>query len=130
VTAGLPEIPAELGPGDLPNEGGLEHEAISFTKGCYLGQEVMARLHNLGQVRRRLFVVEALAPAGELTRGTVLFAGEKRVGELRSLLADESPALGLAMVHTDHVTVGDELGSAPGGARAVRVRQLAEGRAW
>ena len=57
IAAGIPAVPADIGPGDLPNEGGLEDSALSYTKGCYLGQEVMARLKNLGQVRRRLHVV-------------------------------------------------------------------------
>jgi folate-binding protein YgfZ len=83
ITAGLPVVPADIGPGDLPNEGGLEDAAISYTKGCYLGQEVMARLKNLGQVRRQLRVVRG--------RGTppvaqaALYQGEKKVGEIRSV---------------------------------------------
>ncbi|MBC8010876.1 MAG: hypothetical protein H7067_12360, partial [Burkholderiales bacterium] len=44
IAAGVPAIPGEFGPEDLPQEAGLEAVAISFTKGCYLGQEVMARL--------------------------------------------------------------------------------------
>jgi len=69
ISAGRPAVPQDIGSGDLPNEGGLEIDAISYTKGCYLGQEVMARLKNLGQVRRRLHRIhgpgaapEALAP--------------------------------------------------------------------
>ena len=37
ITAGIPAVPVDLGPGDLPNEAGVEAEAISYTKGCYLG---------------------------------------------------------------------------------------------
>ncbi|MBP7481410.1 MAG: tRNA-modifying protein YgfZ, partial [Lacunisphaera sp.] len=95
ITAGLPVVPADIGPGDLPNEGGLEDAAISYTKGCYLGQEVMARLKNLGQVRRQLRVVRG--------RGTppvaqaALYQGEKKVGEIRSVgtRADEFAALAM-----------------------------------
>ena len=60
IAAGIPAIPADIGPTDLPNEAGLEAEAISFTKGCYLGQEVMARLKSMGQVRRHLVPVQGL----------------------------------------------------------------------
>jgi len=51
IAAGIPAVPMDIGPADLPNEGGLETDAISYTKGCYLGQEVMARLKSMGQVR-------------------------------------------------------------------------------
>lgn len=131
IAAGIPEIPAELGPGDLPNEGGLEHEALSFTKGCYLGQEVMARLRNLGQVRRRLFIISVVAPKADVpNEGAALFAGEKQVGEVRCMCADHPPAIGLAMLHTSHVKVGDRLATAPGGPEGVQVDALAAGRAW
>ena len=52
ILAGIPAVPADIGPGELPNEGGLERDAISYTKGCYLGQEVMARLKAMGQIGR------------------------------------------------------------------------------
>ncbi len=131
VAAGLATIPSEIGPGDLPNEGGLEHEAISFTKGCYLGQEVMARLKNLGQVRRRLYVVRL--PSGAVTPAsrTELFVGDRRVGDLRSLFEREGgDALGLAMLHTAHVSIGQGLATAPGTAATLEIVRLAEGRAW
>lgn len=85
ILAGVPAVPRDVGPGDLPNEAGLEDEAISYTKGCYLGQEVMARLKAMGRVRRRLERVVA-------ARGSVppvpsaLFQGDKVVGELRSVV--------------------------------------------
>src|SRR5690606_4378085 len=41
IGAGIPAVPRDIGMGELPNEGGLEATAISYTKGCYLGQEVM-----------------------------------------------------------------------------------------
>ncbi|HEX3730728.1 MAG TPA: folate-binding protein, partial [Opitutaceae bacterium] len=52
IAAGIPAVPRDLGPADLPNEGGLEAAAISYSKGCYLGQEVMARLKSRGRLRR------------------------------------------------------------------------------
>lgn len=98
VAAGIPKVPQDVGPGDLPNEGGLEAVAISYTKGCYLGQEVMARLKAMGTVRRRLVRVRAdgrLPPAVPCA----LLQGEKRVGELRSAVADGAGGfIGLAMI--------------------------------
>jgi tRNA-modifying protein YgfZ len=98
IRAGRPEIPTEFGPGDLPNEAGLEADAISFTKGCYLGQEVMARLKSMGQVRRRLVVVEGAGPVVAVP--AALHAKGKRVGELRVAVADSAPDsfVGLAMI--------------------------------
>lgn len=128
IAAGVPEIPTELGPADLPNEGGLEHDALSFTKGCYLGQEVMARLHNLGQVRRRLFVVSLASETPVPAPGGELFAGEKRVGELRRGVAHGSRQVGLAMLHTTYAKAGDSLAFARGAAPVVAVERMAEGR--
>lgn len=82
IESGLATVPRDIGPGDLPNEGGLETEAISYTKGCFLGQEVMARLKNLGQVRRRLHVTSG--PGECPAAGAPLFAADKKVGEFRS----------------------------------------------
>jgi folate-binding protein YgfZ len=101
IAAGVPAIPGEFGPQDLPQEAGLEEVAISFTKGCYLGQEVMARLHAMGRVRRRLLRVagEGGAPAS----GCGLFAPEapgKSIGELRAAVDDGCGGwIGLAMVN-------------------------------
>ena len=96
IRSGIPAVPADLGPGDLPAEGGLEVEAISCLKGCYLGQEVMARLKAMGQVRRRLVRVcgKGVPPPvpAKLTQGS------KPVGELRSVVRNGSEFLGLAMI--------------------------------
>ena len=96
IAAGIPAIPADIGPTELPNEGGLEREAISYTKGCYLGQEVMARLKSMGQVRRRLVPVrgEGAAPA---VPAPVYQAGRK-VGELRSGAVEGAGWIGLALI--------------------------------
>lgn len=102
IEAGMPAIPAEVGANDLPNEAGLDEVAISYTKGCYLGQEVMARLKNLGQVRRRLLRVAGNRPNSPALPAP-LFASGRQVGELRSLAATESGAIGFAMITLMHV---------------------------
>jgi tRNA-modifying protein YgfZ len=96
ILAGIPGIPQDIGPGDLPNEGGLDESAISYTKGCYLGQEVMARLKNLGQVRRRLHVV--CGPGAAPAVLASLYQGEKKVGEIRSAAARGGEFAALAML--------------------------------
>lgn len=120
IAAGIPAVPRDLGPADLPNEGGLEAEAVSYTKGCYLGQEVMARLKAMGQVRRRLVRVRSVGP--ELPAAPVpLYAGEKAAGELRSAAADAGGAIGLAMVSLIAVGAARTLALQPGGTAAVEI---------
>ena len=103
IAAGIPLVPTDIGPADLPNEGGLDDAAISYTKGCYLGQEVMARLKNLGQVRRRLVVVRGRGALPAMH--AALFQGQSRVGEIRSRAGAGEDFVALAMlslVKLDH----------------------------
>lgn len=98
IQAGIPAVPTDVGPTDLPNEGGLDESAVSYTKGCYLGQEVMARLKAMGRVRRKLLRVagEGVPPA---PLPLELWQGGRKMGELRSVVADGTGGfLGLAMV--------------------------------
>jgi len=103
LDAGLPAIPEEFGPADLPQEAGLEGVAISFQKGCYLGQEVMARLKAMGQVRRQLWRVagagDAVPPPGAPLRG----AEDRPAGEIRGAVTDgDGGWIGLAMISLLH----------------------------
>jgi hypothetical protein len=121
ISAGAPVVPRDLGPGDLPNEGGLEETAISYTKGCYLGQEVMARLKNLGQVRRRLRVVRG---SGEPPRSQdPLYQGQKKVGELRSVAEDGKGFVAFAMLSLVPFDPAAALSLKPDGDPTVRLDQ-------
>ena len=120
IAAGIPAIPPDIGPGDLPNEGRLEEDAVSYTKGCYLGQEVMARLKNLGQVRRRLCVVQGSGtPPGP---GTPLFQHEIKVGEIRSAATQGGAFLAMAMLSLLNLNQGEGLSLAPGLPPDLRMR--------
>lgn len=100
IAAGVPAIPGEFGPEDLPQEAGLEAVAVSFTKGCYLGQEVMARLHAMGRVRRRLVRVAGEGAAPSTGASLHHAADDKRAGELRAAVDDGCGGwIGLAMVN-------------------------------
>jgi hypothetical protein len=100
IAAGVPAIPGEFGAADLPQEAGLEAVAVSFTKGCYLGQEVMARLHAMGRVRRRLLRVAGEGPAPAAGASLLEAVEGKRLGELRAAVDDGAGGwLGLAMVN-------------------------------
>lgn len=108
IALGRPLIPDEIGPADLPGEGELESDAISFTKGCYLGQEVVARMHNLGQARRRLFVVggEGKVPALPLP---VYNGDSKRVGDVRTAYEAGEGWRGVALLKRRFVSAGEKL---------------------
>jgi folate-binding protein YgfZ len=108
LAAGIPSIPIEIGPADLPGEGGLIEDAVSLTKGCYLGQEVVARMHNLGRPQRGLF---RLRGSGEAPVCPIaLYNGEsKKVGELRSAFSQGSAWLGVALLKTRFADVGEVL---------------------
>jgi folate-binding protein YgfZ len=115
IAAGIPLVPRDIGPGELPNEGGLDAVAVSYTKGCYLGQEVMARLKAMGTVRRRLVRVRAGGRLAQVVP-TALLQGEKRLGELRSAVADGAGGLiGLALVNKLGLDPTLPLAPEPGG---------------
>lgn len=122
VRSGLPVVPTELGVGDLPAEGGLDAVAISYTKGCYLGQEVMARLKNLGQVRRGLHVVRG--EGGAPDAGAELQQAGKRVGEMRAAVSDGAGWLGFAMLSLVGLKAEDPLALASGGGAVTVVRHV------
>jgi folate-binding protein YgfZ len=80
IEAGIPAWGKELDESILPAEAGLDETHISFTKGCYPGQEPIARLHHRGHVNRRLRVLEVeAAEAGQ----EIQFDG-KAVGRVTS----------------------------------------------
>ncbi len=89
IEAGRPRFGAEMGTETLPAEAGIVERAVSFTKGCYIGQETVARLHYKGRPNRHLRGLRLSAPAQP---DESLRVGEKEVGRLGS--AAISPALG------------------------------------
>jgi len=121
LLAAMPGVPGDIGPRDLPNEGNLEDVAISYTKGCYLGQEVMARLKNLGQVRRRLHLVRGTGTVP--SPGTALFQGERKVGETRSAVAEGDGFLAMAMLSLVNLDPAAGLAFAVGGKAGITILQ-------
>ncbi len=111
IEAGRPLFGVDMDEHTIPLEAGIEDRAISQTKGCYVGQEIIVRvLHRgHGRVARRLvgLLVEGAVPA----RGDLIRAGDREVGAVTS--AAESPAMrrpiALGYVHRDHVDPGTEL---------------------
>jgi len=80
IEAGTPAWGRELDETILPAEAGLDETHVSFTKGCYPGQEPIARLHYRGRPNRRLRVLEV----GNASAGDEIFLGEKAVGRVTS----------------------------------------------
>ncbi len=117
VTAGYPWYGTDFDDSHLPQEINREPQTISFTKGCFLGQETIARLDALGQVQKKLVLWSIDDPASEMLPAvdTKLFAGgEKPVGRLTSV-AREAPAcrtngrvLALGFARRSHFDAGCE----------------------
>jgi folate-binding protein YgfZ len=99
VERGIPRYGIDIDDGTIPQEAGLNERAVSFTKGCYVGQETVARLHYRGKPNRHLRGLRMSAPAAT---GTEIRLGERVVGLLGSSVV--SPTLGpigLALVRRE-----------------------------
>ena len=115
VEAGVPRFGAEMGSETMPAEAGIVEAAVSFTKGCYIGQEPVARLHYKGRPNRHLRGLRLGAPAEP---DSPLFLGGKEVGRVGT--ACVSPAHGsiaLAIVRRE-AKPGDELAVGEDGVKA------------
>jgi tRNA-modifying protein YgfZ len=115
IRAGQPAWGRELAAPHLPEELGLLPTHVHLAKGCYPGQEAVARMWMLGRPRRQLAVV---APEGEVTPGWAVGTGRDRI-EVTSVTSDGRDAL--AFVPT-HAVPGDRVEDDAG--RAVVVRHL------
>jgi aminomethyltransferase len=82
VLIGFPKYGTDIGERDLPQETEQTH-ALNFTKGCYIGQEIVERIRSRGNVHRKFhgFVLQGELPQ----RGTKLQADGKDVGEITSV---------------------------------------------
>ena len=108
VEGGRPRYGIDLDDSAIPQEAGLNERAVSFTKGCYVGQETVARLFYKGKPNRHLRGLRLSAPA---EAGEPLRLGEREVGRVGSFAV--SPSLGpiaLALVRRE---------AEPGARRAV-----------
>jgi tRNA-modifying protein YgfZ len=99
VESGRPRYGVDLDESVIPQEAGLNERAVSFTKGCYVGQETVARLFYKGRPNRHL---RGLRLSGPVAAGVALRLGERDVGTLTSSVV--SPTLGpigLALVRRE-----------------------------
>jgi folate-binding protein YgfZ len=92
LEAGIPRFGTDMDETNIPLEAGLETRAISFNKGCYIGQEVISRIHTYGQVAKALRGLRLHDDLKTLpAKGTKLFRDTKDVGYITS--AAHSPTL-------------------------------------
>ena len=120
LEAGLPRFGAEMNSATMPAEAGIVDRAVDFEKGCYIGQETVARLHYRGKPNRRL---RGLRLGAAAEPGAALMHGEREVGRLGSFAV--SPVhgpIGLAIVRRE-VEPGEEIAVGEDGVTA-RVSDL------
>jgi len=126
VLEGLPENGFELTEDHNPLEAGL-WDAVSFTKGCYVGQEVVARLNTYDKVARDLKGLVFPAGAPVPAAGTPLFDGEQRVGDITSSLVPPGrrAPVAIAYVKRKSSKTGTRLSVGSGeGSETVPLRDL------
>jgi folate-binding protein YgfZ len=124
VEAGVPFFGADMTATTIPLEANLER-AIHYNKGCYIGQEVIARATYRGKMNRKLtgLLLGALVPE----RGVELKLGEKKVGWLTSVVQSQlkGQTVALGYVHRDSLAPGTVLEVASGGTATVAALPLA-----
>jgi len=112
IEAGTPVFGREVTEGNLPQEIGRDDRAISFVKGCYIGQETVARLDALGHVNRIIKGLRFQADDGSVPPpGATLLADGKDIGAVTS--AAFSPGwdawIGMGLIRVSHAKAGAEL---------------------
>lgn len=103
IALGLADSDADLGSGEFfPHEANLDQlGGVSFTKGCYVGQEVVSRMEHRGTARSRILPVSLDGPATET--GMPVRSGDKQVGTMLS----SSGAMALALIRLDRLAEAD-----------------------
>jgi folate-binding protein YgfZ len=102
IEAGVPRLGVDIDDTTIPQEAFLERDAVSFTKGCFVGQELVCRIETRGHVNRFLRRVRIPGPLTPPPGATVVVDGQER-GTLTSVAAvpGASGAVGLAMVRRE-----------------------------
>ncbi len=113
IEEGRPRFGVDFGVENFPQETGLEAEAVSYTKGCYLGQEVVARIHYRGGVQRHLrgLQIHDQTQSIDTLVGAELTLEGRPVGRMTSVVRSSRLGgwVGLAIVHRKGADPGTEL---------------------
>ncbi len=97
IAAGTPRLGADLDDSVIPQEAFLEVDAVSFTKGCFIGQELVCRIDTRGHVNRFLRHIVPEDPSVTLSVGGEIVVGEKVVGAVTSA----APGIALGFVRRE-----------------------------
>jgi folate-binding protein YgfZ len=122
LEAGIPWFGVDFDEKQIPHEAGLEESHISYTKGCYTGQEIVERVRSRGQVNRRRVGLRfdgAAAPEA----GTKLLAGGAEVGNVTSAAYSfaAKSAIGMGYLRREHTTPGRLLQWSGGTAEVIEL---------
>ena len=103
IEAGIPVFGKDMDSKNILPETGLEHSSVSYNKGCYIGQEVIARIKTYGAPNFALMGLTFEGPVSPPMNGSIFFK-EKKIGIIKSSI--RSPSIGkiiaLAYLHKDH----------------------------
>lgn len=113
IEAGTPKYFIDYGPTSLPHETGVLHDRVSFKKGCYLGQEVVARMESLGHPKQRLVALKLREPAAS-----------------SSTVAPRQPVTGSAVLHVpegDTTTTGQPAAEIVGAVTSSTISPMLSG---
>lgn len=148
VEDSVPKWGIEMDSNTLPPEVGLDQTAVSYTKGCYIGQEVLARIHSIGRVNRKLCKLEAIDRIDKGVQKQIVphlsetcFVGDKEVGKITSAafsIKHENPIgrqlspddawwtqhqklIALGIIHRQYASLGAELRSASADWKIVKI---------
>jgi len=129
VRAGVPRQGLDIDEKTIPQEAFLELDAVSFTKGCFLGQELVCRIDSRGHVNRFLRVLQLKKNGHDTTppAGAGIVVGDKEVGALTTVARSEGGVVALGYVRRDvevpvDVVVRWDGGEAPAVAAALPER--------
>ncbi len=93
IAAGMPRLGVDIDERTIPQEAGLEIDAVSFTKGCFLGQELVCRIDTRGHVNRYLRRLVVQEPDAAVAVGAGLSLDGRAVGEVTSSAGDRALAM-------------------------------------
>ena len=110
IEAALPKWGVDMDENTIPNEAVLEKRAINYDKGCYIGQETIARIKTYGHVNRQLIQCEVQGVQVP-ERGTKIFVAEREIGQVTSAAysARLGKPLALGYVRREFAKTGTEL---------------------
>lgn len=109
IKSGIPRYGVDIRERDLPQET-EQARALNFTKGCYIGQEIVERIRSRGAVHRK-FTGFVWIGGGTVSPGSKIMVGEKEVGEITSAgrLGEQHPGLALGYIRREFAVPGKEV---------------------